>query len=240
VLRVDLADLASVRRAADQQRERHPRLDVLVNNAGVALVPRGRTADGYETHLGANFLGHYALTGLLLDRVLAAPAGRVVHVGSLQHRTCRIDVSDPHYDRRRYVAWTAYGQSKLALLTLMVELERRFRAAGVEAVSLGAHPGVSGTGIADDYKIRNIPALEPAVDWILDHAIPTPEEAARPSLRAATDVTVPGGAYLGPGGPFELGGPPAPARLSRRALDPGAGQAVVRLGERLTGVTLPL
>jgi NAD(P)-dependent dehydrogenase (short-subunit alcohol dehydrogenase family) len=237
ILPLDLADLASVRAAADEFGARHDRLDVLVNNAGIALAKQGRTTDGFESHLGTNFLGHFALTGLLLDAVLAAPQGRVVHTGSLQHRTGRLDLTDLGFDRRRYLGVNAYAQSKVATLLVMGELERRLRAAGASAISLGAHPGVAGTNIADGYTIRNVRALDKVIDFVLDRYIPSPEAAATSTLFAATSPQALGGTYTGPSRRAGTSGPPAPARLSGRAQDPAVARQLWDIAERLTGVT---
>jgi NAD(P)-dependent dehydrogenase (short-subunit alcohol dehydrogenase family) len=240
VVPLDLTDLASVRAAAEAFRSRHEHLDLLINNAGIALARQGRTTDGFESHLGTNYLGHFALTGLLLDRVLAAPHGRVVHTGSLQHRLGRVDLTDLSFDRRRYLSANAYAQSKVATLLFMGELERRLRAAGTNAISLGAHPGVAGTNIADGYAIRNVAALDRLIDFILERYIPTPEQAASSTLFAATSASAAGGSYTGPSRRFETSGPPAPARLARRAQDPAMARRLWDVSERLTGVPFTL
>src|SRR4051794_7547962 len=133
VRRLDLADLASVRAFADSTGE----IDVLVNNAGVMAVPKGRTADGFELQIGTNFLGHFALTGLLLPKL----RDRVVTLSSPAHRIGRIRLDDLNWERRRYRRWAAYAQSKLADLMFAYELDRRLRAAGSTVRSIAAHPG---------------------------------------------------------------------------------------------------
>lgn len=236
VLPLDLADLSSVRRAAARFLEDHHHLDILVNNAGVAMLPRSRTTDGFELHLGANFLGHFALTALVLPAVLAAPAARVVHVGSLQHRFGTVDLADPHFERRRYRPWRAYGQSKVATLLFMVELDRRFRASGTPAISLGSHPGAAGTGIIEGMPVVDSPRLRGAAE-VIGGWFPEPERAAHPGLFAATAPGLVGGEYLGPSGRFEIGGPPGPARIARRALDPATAAQVWQYAEKVTGST---
>lgn len=238
VLQVDLADLASVRRAATELSEKHDKLDVMVNNAGIALAPEGRTADGFEAHLGANYLGHFALTAHLVPLVLAAPAGRVVHVASIQHLVGRIVLDDLDSERRRYRAWVAYGQSKLATLLFMSELDRRLRAAGANALSIGAHPGVAGTNVHEDYAIAQVRWLRPAVDWVVGSVLQTAEEGARSSLMAATAPGVAGGSYLGPRG--VISGAPGPARMSRRAQDPAMARRLWAVAEERTGTQFPL
>ncbi|HET6154663.1 MAG TPA: oxidoreductase [Marmoricola sp.] len=234
VLLCDLADQASVRAAAAAFGERYDRLDLLVLNAGVALAPYERTVDGFELQLAANFLGHFALTGLLHEVVLATPGSRVVTVGSLAARLGRIGYDDPHFERRRYSAPRGYAQSKLADLTFMVELERRLRRTTADTVSVGGHPGASFTGIADEMWIIKVPGIRAAAGWVTGTLLNYPEQAAGPSLLAATAPRMAGAGYLGPGGPFEVTGPPAPAKLPKRALSEGP--RLWDLAERLTDV----
>ena len=140
VRRLDLADLTSVREFAAGV---DGPVDVLVNNAGLMAVPKGRTADGFETQFGVNYLGHFALTGLLLDRI----TDRVVTLSSMAHRIGRIRLDDPNHERGRYERWTAYGQSKLACLMFAYELEFRFTGSGSRLRSLAAHPGYAATNL---------------------------------------------------------------------------------------------
>ncbi len=234
VLPLDLADLGSVSAAATRFTDLHSQLDILVNNAGIALLPFARTADGFEAHTGANFLGHFALTSGLLAPLLATPDSRVVHLGSIQHKVGRIDFDDLNFERRRFRKGVAYGQSKLASLLFMAELDRRLRRSGSSTRSIGAHPGVSGTNIATTYRITNLPVLKPLSEWFQASVLHSPEEAAMPSLMAATSPGVGGGSYLGPSERFESKGPPAPAKLSRRAQrEPDA----VRLWELASDLT---
>lgn len=234
ILPLDLADLASVRAAAAEYRDRHTRLDVLCNNAGVAMVSKQVTKDGFELHLGANFLGHFALTALLADLVTGTPSSRVIHIGSLQHRLGRFAFTDPHYERRRYTPWGAYGQSKVGTLLFMAELERRFRRSGTDAISLGCHPGAAGTGIIEEMPVIGSPRLRRAAE-VIGGLFPTPEEAAYPTLFTATAPGLAGGSYYGPGGRFEISGTPAPARISRRALREADALRVWNLAEQMTG-----
>ncbi len=146
LLALDLADLRAVRAAAKELSERRGRLDLLVNNAGVMALPSRRTADGFEMQLGTNHLGHFALTGLVLGMLLAAPAPRVVTVSSGAHRMGRINWDDLQGERR-YGRWAAYGQSKLANLLFAFELQRRASRAGLALRSVAAHPGWAGTDL---------------------------------------------------------------------------------------------
>ncbi|MEV0966682.1 oxidoreductase [Streptomyces sp. NPDC049910] len=234
VVRLDLASLDSVRQAAAEVRGRHERLDLLVNNAGVMFPPFRRTEDGFEAHFGVNHLGHFALTGLLLDLMRHVPGSRVVTVASLAHRAGTAGFDDGRARSsggRRSV--TAYGRSKLANLMFARELQRRLVGAGAAAVSLAAHPGLSATGLwHGDAPALLRPVAGAALRWLAQ----PPDRAALPSLRAATDCLVPGGAYLGPHALFESRGMPVPARSSRLSLDVSAQVRLWELSQELTGV----
>lgn len=236
VLPLDLADLAAVRSAAEDFRSRSDRLDLLVNNAGIALAPFARTTDGFESQFGANFLGHFALTGLLMEVILATPESRVVQVGSLAQHAGRLHFEDLNFERRRYNPWRGYSQSKLANLVHMLELERRLRRTGASAVSVGGHPGASFTGIADRLWIAGVPGIRALAGWLEGKVLNVPELGAAPSIAAATWPDVAGGSYFGPAGWWEIQGPAAPARLSARARSEEDGRRLWAAAEELTGV----
>ncbi|AWI32754.1 SDR family NAD(P)-dependent oxidoreductase [Streptomyces sp. ICN441] len=231
---LDLASLDSVRDAAAEVRGRHDRLDLLINNAGVMFPPDARTEDGFETHFGVNHLGHFALTGLLLDLMTRVPGSRVVTVASLAHRAGFGGFGAERARSatgRRSVA--AYGRSKLANLMFARELQRRFAAAGAATLSLAAHPGLSATGLWHG----DPPALlRPVAGAGLRLLAQPADRAALPSLRAATDPRAAGGAYLGPRNRFESRGAPGPARSSRASGDAAAQARLWDLSEELTGV----
>lgn len=239
ILTLDLADISSVRSAAAAFTRTHPRLDVLCNNAGVAMRSASTTADGFELHLGANFLGHFALTALLAPALLATPGSRVVHVSSLQHRVGRVRFEDLQFARRRYTPWAAYGQSKVANLLFMAELERRLRRTGTDAISVGCHPGVSGTAIFEEMPIVGSPLLRPLATRFVG-LFPSPEEAAHPTLYAATAPDVGGGTYTGPGGRLEIRGAPNPAYLAKAARDVADAERLWSIAEHLTGTRFAL
>jgi NAD(P)-dependent dehydrogenase (short-subunit alcohol dehydrogenase family) len=223
---LDLTDLASVRAFA--QAWEGP-IDVLINNAGVMAVPQGRTKDGFETQIGTNHLGHFALTGLLLGHVRE----RVVQIASGAHRIGKIDLEDLNWERRRYSRWPAYGQSKLANLLFVHELQRRLAAAGSPVRAVAAHPGYAAT----ELQSRTGNALQHAAMAVANKLIAqSGEQGAWPTLFAATQE-LPGGAYIGPGGPGELRGSPAPASRSSAARDDVTARELWALSERLTGVT---
>jgi NAD(P)-dependent dehydrogenase (short-subunit alcohol dehydrogenase family) len=232
---LDLASLGSVEAFAAALAADHPRLDLLVNNAGVMATPFRRTEDGFELQIATNHLGPFALTGRLLPLLAAAPAGRVVTVASLAHQWGGIDLDDLTYERRRYVRWLAYGETKLANLLFAFELDRRLRAAGSTVASLAAHPGLARTRLGR--RGGGPLAWLQTVGIIL--AQPTHQSARRgaePQLRAATDPDMPGGAYLGPGGPGEARGPAVIVGCSTLARDAPLAHALWDLSVGLTGV----
>jgi NAD(P)-dependent dehydrogenase (short-subunit alcohol dehydrogenase family) len=223
---LDLADLASVRAFAEARTEP---VDLLVNNAGVMAPPQGTTADGFELQLGINHLGHFALTGLLLDRLLAGTAPRVVSLSSLMHRYGRLDLDGA----RRYRRWRAYSTSKLANLLFMRELDRRARAAGAPVVSVAAHPGWAATHL----QTASPPLIDRTVLTVLNRVVAqSADRGALPTLFAAT-ADVPSGSYAGPDGRSELNGFPQLVGMSRRAQDPDDARRLWEVSERLTGVT---
>lgn len=216
------------------------RLDVLVNNAGVAQVPLGRNSAGHELHLATNYLGAFALTGLLLPLIEPRPGNRIVNVGSLAHRVGRLDFDDLDWQRRPYNDWQAYAASKLALITFTLELARRLEAAGSPLVALAAHPGFARTNIHLNSPTlrRRHEARSGRLHRHLERLVPDAERAARPVIHATTAPEVRGGDYFGPGGLFEtgIGGRVRPARISRRARDPEMARRLWELSEALTGV----
>jgi NAD(P)-dependent dehydrogenase (short-subunit alcohol dehydrogenase family) len=226
---LDLADLDSVRRFAGDVRAAHPRLDLLILNAGVMVPPQGTTKQGFETQLGTNHLGHFALTALLLPAVTAA-GGRVVVVSSGVHHAGRIDFDDPNWQRRPYSAWGAYCQSKLANLSFALELSRRLAAAGSPVRVTAAHPGWTHTELQ-----RTAPFARFFGPWLAM----TPPQGALPTLRAATDPDAGAGSYWGPRW-LELVGPPVRARINRKARDPEVAKRLWALSEELTGVRFDL
>jgi len=234
-VRLDLASLASVREAADEIGSAYGQVDLLINNAGVMMTPRGRTADGFELQLGVNHLGHFALTGLLLGRMLDREGSRVVTVSSNGHKSGRIDFDDLQL-QRRYRRMGAYYQSKLANLMFAYELQRRLAAAGARTQALAAHPGKARTELT-----RYLPGWARFEDMVVEQ--PFGQSAAMgalATLRAATDPAARGGEYYGPGHRGELRGHPRLVDASERARDVEAQQRLWRESERLTGVRYPV
>jgi NAD(P)-dependent dehydrogenase (short-subunit alcohol dehydrogenase family) len=234
LMSLDLADLRSIRLCAAQILDSEPVIDVLMLNAGVMAMPLSRTADGFELHFGVNHLGHFALAGRLIDRVLAARAGRVVATSSLAHRIGRMRWDDLNWNRRFYSASLAYGQSKLANLLFVAELDRRFRSFGAPAIAVAAHPGSAHTNLAS--QAPN-PVVARFYDLLRDKTTQPAAEGALPQLRAATAPDVTGGDFWGPAGWLELHGAPARAGKSRAARDEAAARRLWAISEQLTGVT---
>ncbi|WP_328408860.1 oxidoreductase [Nocardia sp. NBC_00403] len=224
VRKLDLADLASVREFADSV----DKTDVLINNAGVMAVPLGRTADGFEMQVGTNHLGHFALTGLLLDKI----SDRVVTVSSGAHRTGKIDLDDLNWEHRKYQRWPAYGQAKLANLMFANELHRRLTAAGSPKISVAAHPGYAATELQSH--------TESVQDTIMAYGnrllAQSAEMGALPELFAATEKIEPG-AFYGPDGWLGLRGYPARSSSSAASKDAEVARGLWELSEKLTGVT---
>jgi NAD(P)-dependent dehydrogenase (short-subunit alcohol dehydrogenase family) len=235
VVRLDLASLASVRAAADQILAAYDRIDLLINNAGLMWPPYGKTTDGFELQFGTNHLGHFALTGLVLEAMLPVPGSRVVTVSSSGHRAGRINFADLQSERR-YGRMTAYAQSKLANLMFTYELQRRMHAAGAPTAALAAHPGVAFTELT-----RNLPgvikATYPAIGGLFTQSAAM---GALPTLRAATDPAAAGGEYYGPGGLGQAKGYPVRVSSNAKSRDQAAQQRLWAESVRLTGVTYPV
>jgi NAD(P)-dependent dehydrogenase (short-subunit alcohol dehydrogenase family) len=233
---LDLSSLASVREAAEALRGAHPQIDLLINNAGVMYTPKQTTADGFEMQFGTNHLGHFALTGLLLDRLTATPHSRIVTVSSMGHRIrAAIHFDDLQWERS-YSRVGAYGQSKLANLLFTYELQRRLAAAGSTTVATAAHPGGSDTELA-----RNSPAPLRALSAVFGRFLAqSAAMGALPTLRAATDPGVIGGEYYGPAGFRELRGWPRVVESSTQSHDAEIQRRLWSVSEELTGVTYPV
>ena len=225
VRRLDLADLASVRAFADDTGE----IEVLINNAGIMAVPKGRTADGFEVQFGTNHLGHFALTGLLLPRI----TDRVVTMSSSAHQIGRINLGDPNYQQRRYRPWGAYGQSKLANLMFAFELQRRLTAAGSPLRSMAAHPGYAATELQSHSHSAASRFMALANSVMAQSA----EQGALPELYAATAPSLTGGEYVGPDGLFQQRGYPKLVKSTKRSHDLAVAAELWTLSERLTGIS---
>ena len=229
VIRLDLADLASVAAFSDNFRGEFDRLDLLVNNAGLMAVDESRTVDGFETQIGVNHLGHFALTARLLPAMLSTPGARIASMSSLAHRPGHLVIDDLMFERRRYSRWQAYAQSKLANLLFTAELQRRLSEAGAGTIAAAAHPGVAhtdlgseGHGISNRVMRLGLPIMSPSA-----------ASGAVPILRAATDPTVLGGQFYGPR--WLVMGHPVLEAPSQRARDGASARALWEASAKLTG-----
>jgi NAD(P)-dependent dehydrogenase (short-subunit alcohol dehydrogenase family) len=207
---LDLSDLDSVGAFASSFAATHPRLDLLVNNAGVMVPPLGRTKQGFELQFGTNHLGHFALAARLLPLLERAAEARVVVVSSSAQNFGRIEFDDLNWERRPYSAWSAYAQSKLANMMFALELRRRLERAGSELRVTAAHPGWTATDLQRTSGVVRL--LNPLFAM-------KPHDGALPTLRAATDPSAESGSYWGPSRFGEMNGPPDRARISERAKD---------------------
>ena len=233
---LDLSSLASVRTAADELRAAYPRIDLLINNAGVMYPPKQTTADGFELQFGTNHLGHFALTGLLLDHLLQVEGSRVVTVASIAHNIqAGIHFDDLQWERS-YNRVAAYGQSKLANLMFTYELQRRLAATQTPTVAVAAHPGVSNTELMRHIPGSGLPGFSALAGLVTN----SPAVGALATLRAATDPAVRGGQYYGPSGFRELVGHPVLVQSNRQSHDTDVQQRLWSVSEELTGVKFPV
>ena len=236
VQELDLTSLASVRAAAEALRTAHPTIDLLLDNAGVMYPPKQVTADGFELQFGTNHLGHFALTGLLLDHLLSVEGSRVVVVASIAHNI----QADIHFDdlqwEHGYNRVAAYGQSKLANLMFTYELQRRLAAAGAKTIAVAAHPGISNTELMRHVPGSGLPGFSALAGLVTN----SPAVGALATLRAATDPQVRGGQYYGPSGFRELVGHPVLVQSTRKSHDVAIQQRLWAVSEDLTGVSYPV
>ena len=226
VMQLDLSNLDSVRQFAEAFRAKHSRLDLLINNAGIMVPPYGKTAQGFETQFGVNHLGHFALTGSLLDLIVNTPGARIVTVSSIAHYMGNIQFSDLNWEKG-YKPQPAYGQSKLANLLFTYELQRRLAAAGKDTLAVAAHPGWTETNLQEHAK---------AVKFLNRFLAQEPLMGALPTLYAATQADVKGAEYYGPSGFMEMNGPPKRVKSNRRSHDKNIAERLWNVSEDLTGV----
>ena len=229
VRELDLASLDSIRAFVAGWGERP--IDVLINNAGVANLGASRTADGFELNVGTNHLGHFALTNLLLAHV----TDRVTTIGSLGHYAGWVDLEDLNWKRRRYRFSLAYGQSKIANIIFVSELQRRLTAAGSSVIATAAHPGVSTTNLAGDTSSHAFREFHRILNKVVGQS---DQDGAQPTLVAAT-ADLPGDTYIGPGGRFQLRGAPKPVGRAHRATDTNLARRLWDLSEQLTATRFP-
>ncbi len=235
ILQLDLASLKSIQQFSEIFKNKYDRLDVLLNNAGIMMVPYGKTNDGFEKQFGTNHLGHFALTGLLIDLLLKTPGPRVVNISSHAHYFGEMDFSNLMYENGEgYSAQKAYGRSKLANLLFTYELQRRFEGRKVNMIAVAAHPGISNTNLAEHiFKRWRLRILQPLMGLFLQSAA----MGALPGIRAAVDPTVIGGQYFGPDGSKERSGYPVVVLSNKASHNLEDALQLWEISEKLTGIS---
>ena len=236
VQELDLTSLASIRAASEELHTKFESLDLLINNAGVMTTPKATTKDGFELQFGTNHLGHFALTGLLLDRLLDVDGARIVTVSSNGHKMGGAIHFDDLQWERSYNRVAAYGQSKLANLMFTYELQRRLAATQTPTVAVAAHPGVSNTELMRHIPGSGLPGFSALAGLVTN----SPAVGSLATLRAATDPAVRGGQYYGPSGFRELVGHPVLVQSNRQSHDTDVQQRLWSVSEELTGVKFPV
>lgn len=233
---LDLGSLESVRTAAAELRAAHPRIDLLINNAAVAFPPKTTTPDGFELQFATNHLGHFALTGLLLENMLGVDGARVVVVASLDHKLGGAIHFDDLQWERRYSSALAYAQSKLANLMFCYELHRRLVKSGAPLMAVTAHPGYTKSDLFR-HMWKPVRAMMKFSDLFIGQ---DPAKGALPQLYAATMPDVQGGQYWGPDGFLEMAGCPTLVQSSKKSYDQSVQKRLWTVSEELTGVTYPI
>ncbi|MBU0476031.1 MAG: SDR family NAD(P)-dependent oxidoreductase [Bacteroidetes bacterium] len=229
VMKIDLSDLSSVKLFADEFKNKFDKLDLLINNAGVMIPPYSKTKDGFELQFGTNHLGHFALTLQLLDLIIKTPKSRIVNVASSAHKYGNIDFSDLNWDKRKYKAWRAYGDSKIANLYFTKELAKKLEDKNILVTA--AHPGWTATELQ-----RHSGVFEFANKFF---AMPI-EQGTLPTLRAATDLNAKSGDYYGPDGWQEWRGYPVKVQPNNLAKDETIAKKLWKVSEELTKVKFNL
>ncbi len=234
MMQLDLASQASIHKFAEAFKTKYDRLDVLVNNAGIMMVPYGTTEDGFEKQLGTNHLGHFALTGLLIDLLLNTKGSRVVNISSGGHRMGQMDFDNLMYEGGEgYSSGRAYGRSKLANLLFTYELQRRYELIHAAAIAVAAHPGGSNTNLANHLTDTwYMQMLGSAFEKMMQSAA----MGALPTIRAAVDPGVRGGEYYGPSGFMEQRGYPILVQSNKASHNQEDAKKLWDISEELTGV----
>ncbi|NHN39324.1 SDR family NAD(P)-dependent oxidoreductase [Pseudomaricurvus alcaniphilus] len=232
IMALDLSSLKSVREFASVYQQRFQRLDILINNAGIMIPPYSLSVDGFESQLAANYLGHFLLTGLLLDTLEKTSGSRIVALASLSHKSGKINFNDLQSERK-YNAWKCYAQSKLACLIFAYEMQRRLTGADYQTIAVAAHPGVSGTDLS-----RHIPWLvnKLVAPVVLKFGGQPPEQGVLPILYAALGDDICGGDYTGPTGIGEWKGPAGKVKSTRASHNPEVAARLWSVSEALTGI----
>lgn len=230
---LDLASLASVKQFAETFLQTHQQLDVLINNAGVMIPPASKTTEGWELQFGVNFIGHFALTGLLYPLIKATPDSRIVTVSSMAYVRGVIDF-DNLKSEKDYDAMREYSQSKLADIYLSLELQRRIETIGNNVLSIAAQPGANKTELSRHMSEEAYAAAVERVGELME-----PWQGALPSLYAAVSADAKGGELYGPDQDNGYRGYPAQATLLPHALDKVVAKQLWNFAEEVTGVSFP-
>ncbi len=231
---LDLASLDSISKFAQEFKSKYKKLDVLLNNAGIMMSPFEQTFEGFELQFGTNHLGHFALTGLLLDRIKSSPGARVVNISSMAHKMGSMDFRNLMFVHGRgYRRTRAYGRSKLANLLFTYELNRRFQSHSIDAIALAAHPGVSRTNLS--HYLENKVLYRLAMN-LLSNSMQSASMGALPGIRACVDPSAAGGQYYGPDGFMEMKGYPVLVQSTRASHNEKHARRLWKISERLTGV----
>lgn len=232
---LDMADLESVKKFSERIHQKYSQLDVLLNNAGIMTTPYFKTKDGFEGQVGTNHLGHFALTGLLLDLIQNTPGSRVVNVSSMAHKQGNMNFNNLLFENGKgYSPMKAYGRSKLANLLFTYELQRFFERNNIKSISVAAHPGVSQTNLARHLEDKlYFKILYPIFKLMTQDA----EKGALPQIRASVAPDVKGGEYYGPSGFNEMKGSPVRVESNAASHNHEDAKKLWELSEKLTGVT---
>jgi NAD(P)-dependent dehydrogenase (short-subunit alcohol dehydrogenase family) len=234
IMHLDLASQVSVHQFVSEFKKKYAKLDVLVNNAGIMMVPYSTTEDGFESQFGTNHLGHFALTGLLIDSLLNTSGSRVVNISSYAHRIGSMDFTNLMYEGGNgYSSTRAYGRSKLANLLFTYELQRRFEAIGADAIAVASHPGSSHTNLTSHIENKWYSKL---LNTLLEPMAQSAAMGALPTIRAAVDPNVKGGQYYGPDGFMEQRGYPVVVSSNRASHEATDARQLWQVSEQLTGV----
>lgn len=233
VKQLDLGDLGSIESFAEEYKTEFEQLDILLNNAGIMWCPYAKTKDGFESQMGVNHLGHYALTGKLLDLLKQTPKARVVNVSSLGHRNANIDLDNLLFEKGGYTPTLAYFNSKLANLLFTYELQRKFEEHNLDIISVAAHPGGSATNLARHVETKLwFKLLKPLFIILAQSA----EKGALPEIRASVDSDVKGAEYYGPKGFNEMGGYPILVKSVNESHNSSYAKRLWEMSEELTKV----
>ncbi len=234
IMELDLTDLNSIKNFAANFVKEYSRLDVLLNNAGIMTTPYGLTKDGFESQFGTNHLGHFALTGLLMDIISKTPKSRVVNVSSMGHRSGKMDFTNLQFENGKdYTPMKSYGRSKLANLLFTYELQRYFEKNKIDSIAVAAHPGVANTNLAHHIEHK---FLYKIIRPIADLVIQTSELGAFPQIRAASDPDVKGAQFYGPERIFQMIGYPVLVKSNSASYKVEDAKKLWDISEKLTGI----